>query len=173
MKYLSAIFLFLLAATGLCDEYQGWWDVAPAGSGFTVKMPGIAMHMSKKISEEGVSYVVHKYGVTSGQLFYTVGYADMSKITIPADQVDQLLQNFIGGMTKVNKGTLLQNEKAPVQNQPGRIYMVQSPDGRITLGMTCWDGKHHYFISLKGPSDAFKNDAARTYFKTFKMTNVK
>jgi hypothetical protein len=144
------------------------YSLRPLGAGFTVQMPAQPQSGSKLISEEGIKYRVYKWAAVKDDLLYTVSYSDIN-VTISSAQADQLLENIIGGMVKTRKYDVYQDDKVDVQGRPGRLFMLADKQGLGSLGMTCWDGKHAFVISLRGPKSRLGRETARPFFKTFKL----
>lgn len=165
-KALAVVLGAAMAAGALAGD--GWVTLKPQGRGFTVRMPGVPAFDSGKVHEQGLTYPTYRYRVVKGNLTYQVGGADLG-IALPFGEGDEFLQNVIGGMAKSGQLAVLQNEKVDVQGRPARIFMFRDKGQGLMSGMTCWDGKRSFLVTLKGPISEMSGTKVRDFFKTFKL----
>jgi len=164
-----------LAATILLagrDSHAGWVTIQPKNAGFKVDMPHIPFSSKTIVKEEGYSYPCYKFATVDAGIEYQVTYAEFP-IKVPKDEVDQLLENMIHGLSKISKSDVVNDDKADVQGKPARIYLMHNAKDEVRIGVVCYDGRRGFFCGVDGPRKVVGGDTIRDFGKTFKLVSYK
>jgi len=154
------------------DSHAGWVTIQPKNAGFKVDMPHIPFSSKTIVKEEGYSYPCYKFATVDAGIEYQVTYAEFP-IKVSQDQVDQLLENMINGISKVSKSEIVNDDKSNVEGKPARVFLMQNAKDELRIGMVCYDGHRGYICGVDGPRNVVNGGTIRDFGKTFKFVPYK
>lgn len=173
----ALLLIFLLAAPGAECLVQGWVLLAPAGEGFSVRLPVKPEEETDRVPVMGNTYQMRLYtsiDEASG-IMYMVAMQEFPTVTAalePSKRIDQFMKGFKEGLAKQMaasglKPELVADRDLDLKGHLGRQYKLTVAESRGLV--RAFDGTARAYVLMVMGGDEQNPNVAR-FFDSFEIT---
>ena len=145
----AAATLVLLAPRPAGAGGAEWTELAPAGGGFTVMLPGTPRESSMDVSTDLGTIKATTYTLElAGDHAYMIVHSDFPREAMKQVKSDAILDSARDGAVANVKGKLKSEKKIKLGFSPGRALVVESSDGSLLLNARVYLVKERLYQAI-------------------------
>lgn len=164
-----------LPSTGASLASASWQEIAPAGAGFSLMMPGSPEEMSNDAVKAPNAPGLRQYHVKADDMEYTVGVL-LNLPPVITEQPEFAAQYFKILPTGLIKSaeyakknyTLVSQRAISISGYPGRQYKFDSTDYTCMMRVYIIE-RNVYIMAVESPKSAVSNDNVEKFLSSFAL----
>ncbi len=172
-KFLVIIAFLVLSAVILsaCGQSTADWREYTNEEGkFSVLLPGEPKEETSSIETDTGTIQIHLFGVPIGDTDYIVAYTDYPAELINTKGAQGILDSARDGAVENTKGKLLSDETIDLNGNPGKLLVVESPDGKgIAQAKIFLVGTRLYQVFVAAAKEKANTEENQNYLNSLRI----